>query len=138
MSLKRNDSGLRSGVGFGAAKGVFGWFGFIRENPEAMTGIAVLAMFLAGMGSMKGMQAHLLAQPENSIAFVAMAYLLLFGAEIVGVKLNFGFGSCTADHRTMFGSCGTILGGVFGASGRISVCRGCVTRTGIERIVCRA
>ena len=27
---------------------------FIRQNPEAMTGIAVFAMFLAGMGSMRG------------------------------------------------------------------------------------
>jgi bile acid:Na+ symporter, BASS family len=70
--------------------------GFIRENPEAMTGIAVLAMFLAGMGSMKGMQAHLLAQPENSIAFVAMAYLLLFGAEIVGTLLFWRFGRTAA------------------------------------------
>jgi hypothetical protein len=33
---------------------------FIREDPEAMTGIAVLAMSLSGMGSMRGMQAHLI------------------------------------------------------------------------------
>jgi predicted Na+-dependent transporter len=51
---------------------------FIRENPEAMTGIAVLAMFLAGMGSMRGMQAHLLAQPQTSLEFVLLAYALLF------------------------------------------------------------
>ena len=31
----------------------------------------------------------------------------------------------------------TIFGGVGGASGRIRVCRGWVTRTGIEMIVCR-
>src|SRR5579859_3057405 len=37
----------------------------------------------------------------------------------------------------MFGSCGTTLGGALGASGRIRVCRGCVTRTGIERMLCR-
>src|SRR5580693_8507751 len=60
---------------------------FIRENPEAMTGIAVFAMFLAGMGSMRGMQAHLLAQPETSFAFVLLAYLLLFGAELSGSLL---------------------------------------------------
>jgi bile acid:Na+ symporter, BASS family len=69
---------------------------FIRENPEAMTGIAVSAMFLAGMGSMKGMQAHLLAQPENSLAFVAMAYLLLFGAEILGTLLFWRYGRTVA------------------------------------------
>jgi bile acid:Na+ symporter, BASS family len=69
---------------------------FVRENPEAMTGIAVSAMFLAGMGSMKGMQAHLLSQPENSLAFVAMAYLLLFGAEITGTLLFWRYGRTAA------------------------------------------
>jgi hypothetical protein len=69
---------------------------FIKENPEAMTGVAVCAMFLAGMGSMKGMQAHLLAQPQNSLAFVAMAYLLLFGAEILGTLLFWRFGRTAA------------------------------------------
>jgi predicted Na+-dependent transporter len=69
---------------------------FVRENPEAMTGIAVSAMFLAGMGSMKGMQAHLLSQPENSLAFVAMAYLLLFGAEIMGTLLFWRYGRTAA------------------------------------------
>jgi BASS family bile acid:Na+ symporter len=69
---------------------------FIRENPEAMTGIAVFAMFLAGMGSMRGMQAHLLAQPQTSLTFVAMAYLLLFGAEIVGTTLFWRFGRTAA------------------------------------------
>src|SRR5579862_2287095 len=38
----------------------------------------------------------------------------------------------------MFGSCGTTFGGALGASGRIRVCLGCVTRTGIERMVCLA
>jgi bile acid:Na+ symporter, BASS family len=57
---------------------------FIRENPEGMTGIAVLAMFLAGMGSMRGMQAHIIAQPTSSLEFVLLAYALLFGAELLG------------------------------------------------------
>src|SRR5271163_5362763 len=61
-----------------------------------MTGIAVLAMFLAGMGSMRGMQAHFLAQPETSLAFVAIAYLLLFGAEIVGTLLFWRYGRTAA------------------------------------------
>ena len=69
---------------------------FIRENPEAMTGIAVLAMFLAGMGSMRGMQAHLLAQPTTSLGFVALAYLLLFGAELVGTFLFWRYGGAAA------------------------------------------
>jgi bile acid:Na+ symporter, BASS family len=70
--------------------------GFVRDNPEAMTGIAVLAMFLAGMGSMRGMQAHLLSQPATSLEFVVMAYLLLFGAEIVGTMLFWRYGRTAA------------------------------------------
>jgi BASS family bile acid:Na+ symporter len=69
---------------------------FIRENPEAITGIAVLAMFLAGMGSMRGMQAHLLAQPASSFEFVLLAYLLLFGAEILGTLLFWRYGRTEA------------------------------------------
>ena len=69
---------------------------FIRENPEAITGIAVLAMFLAGMGSMRGMQAQLLAQPETSLAFVLLAYGLLFGAELAGTLLFWRYGKTAA------------------------------------------
>jgi BASS family bile acid:Na+ symporter len=69
---------------------------FIRANPEAMTGIAVFAMFLAGMGSMRGMQAHLLAQPRTSLEFVLLAYLLLFGAELSGSLLFWRYGRSAA------------------------------------------
>jgi bile acid:Na+ symporter, BASS family len=68
----------------------------IRENPEAMTGIAVFAMFLAGMGSMRGMQAHLLADPQTSLEFVLLAYAMLFGAELVGTLLFWRYGRTTA------------------------------------------
>lgn len=69
---------------------------FIRGNPEAMTGIAVFAMFLAGMGSMRGMQAHIFAQPEISLAFVLLAYALLFGAEMAGTLLFWRYGRTAA------------------------------------------
>ncbi len=69
---------------------------FIRENPEATTGIAVVAMFLAGMGSMRGMQAELLAQPAMSLAFVLLAYALLFGAELIGTLLFWRYGKTAA------------------------------------------
>lgn len=69
---------------------------FVRANPEAMTGVAVLAMFLAGMGSMRGMQAHLLSQPLTSLEFVGMAYVLLFGAELAGTALFWRYGRVTA------------------------------------------
>lgn len=69
---------------------------FVRDNPEAMTGIAVLAMFLAGLGSMRGMQAHLLAQPATSLQFIVLAYVLLFGAELLGTGLFWGYGRSAA------------------------------------------
>jgi BASS family bile acid:Na+ symporter len=69
---------------------------FIRGNPEAMTGIAVVAMFLAGMGSMRGMQAHLLAQPAISLEFVLLAFGLLFAAELTGTLLFWRYGRTAA------------------------------------------
>jgi bile acid:Na+ symporter, BASS family len=69
---------------------------FIRQNPEAMTGIAVFAMFLAGMGSMRGMQAHIFAQPQTSFAYIVLAYVLLFGAEIAGTVLFWRYGRTAA------------------------------------------
>ena len=69
---------------------------FIRENPEAMTGIAVFAMFLAGMGSMRGMQVLLLVQPQTSLEFVLLAYVMLFSAELAGTFLFWRYGRATA------------------------------------------
>ena len=76
------------------AKKAFGTF--IKANPEAMIGIAVSAMFLAGLGSMKGMQAHIIAQPLASAAMVGLAYALLFGFEILGTLLFWPFGKQVA------------------------------------------
>lgn len=83
-----------AGVAALAAKRLAG--GFIRANPEAMTGIAVFAMFLAGMGSMRGMQAQLLAQPAESLRFAALAYAMLFGAELMGTMLFWRCGRVAA------------------------------------------
>jgi BASS family bile acid:Na+ symporter len=60
---------------------------FVRDNPGAMTGIAVLALFLAGLGSMRGMQANFLASPQLIIELVLLSYLLLLGFQIVGTLL---------------------------------------------------
>ncbi len=45
---------------------------------------------------MRGMQAHLFAQPETSFKFAVMAYLLLFGAEIAGTLLFWRYGRTAA------------------------------------------
>jgi predicted Na+-dependent transporter len=68
----------------------------VRRNPEAMTGLAVCAMFVAGLGSMRGMQAHLILQPLTSLGCVALAYALLFGAEFAGTLLFWGYGRRSA------------------------------------------
>ncbi len=65
---------------------------FVKANPEAMIGVAVSAMFLAGLGSMKGMQAHFLIDPATSVGFVALAYGLLFGFEIIGALMFWRYG----------------------------------------------
>jgi predicted Na+-dependent transporter len=61
--------------------------GFVRDNPDAMTGIAVIALFLAGLGSMRGMQAHFLAEPVLTLKLLALAYALLLGFQILGTVL---------------------------------------------------
>jgi galactitol-specific phosphotransferase system IIC component len=45
---------------------------------------------------MRGMQAHLFAQPQTSLAFAVMAYVLLFGAEIAGTLLFWRYGRTAA------------------------------------------
>jgi predicted Na+-dependent transporter len=69
---------------------------FIRDNPESTIGIAVFAMFLAGMGSMRGMQMHFIARPLTSLMYVLLAYALLFGAELAGALLFWPYGRTAA------------------------------------------
>jgi predicted Na+-dependent transporter len=60
---------------------------FIRENPDAITGIAVFALILAGMGSMRGMQAYFLAQPLTALKLLVLAYALNLGFQLCGTLL---------------------------------------------------
>jgi BASS family bile acid:Na+ symporter len=70
--------------------------GFVRDNPDAMTGIAVVALFVAGLGSMRGMQAHFLAQPLDTLRLLGLAYGLLFGIQIVSTLLFWRSGPTAA------------------------------------------
>ena len=45
---------------------------------------------------MRGMRAELLAQPAMSLAFVLLAYALLFGAELIGTLLFWRYGKTAA------------------------------------------
>jgi predicted Na+-dependent transporter len=60
---------------------------FVRENPEAMTGIAVLALFLAGLGSMRGMQTYFVSQPRLVLELVLVAFSLLLAFQFIGTIL---------------------------------------------------
>lgn len=60
---------------------------FIDANPDVMTGIAVLALVLAGLGSMRGIQAAFFAEPLQVLALLLLAYLVLLAAQISGTLL---------------------------------------------------
>jgi hypothetical protein len=60
---------------------------FVRDNPDAMTGIAVFALVLAGLGSMRGMQAYFLAQPTTTLELLALAYGVTLGFQCIGTLL---------------------------------------------------
>ncbi len=61
--------------------------GFVRDNPDAMTGIAVFALVLAGMGSMAGVQAYFLAKPIVTLELLALAYAVNLGFQCAGTVL---------------------------------------------------
>jgi predicted Na+-dependent transporter len=61
--------------------------GFVRDNPDAMTGIAVFALVLAGMGSMAGVQAYFLARPIVTLELLALAYAINLGFQCLGTVL---------------------------------------------------
>ena len=61
--------------------------GLIAANPDAMTGITVLALVLAGLGSMRGVQAAFLAEPLKVLALLLLAYSLMIGVQILGTLL---------------------------------------------------
>lgn len=69
---------------------------FVRENPEAMTGVAVLALFLAGLGSMRGMNAHFMFQPQLMLELLLLSFLLLFGFQFLGAALFWRSGPTAA------------------------------------------
>lgn len=74
-----------AGLAAGLVKGLAGTF--VRENPDAITGIAVFALILAGLGSMRGMQAYFLAQPVTALKLLALSYALNLGFQFCGTLL---------------------------------------------------
>jgi predicted Na+-dependent transporter len=60
---------------------------FVCSNPDAIIGIAVVALILAGMGSMRGMQAYFLSQPVTAFKLLALSYALNLGFQLCGTLL---------------------------------------------------
>ena len=59
----------------------------LARNPDVLTGIAVLALCLAGLGSMTGMQAAAMAEPERMAAITALAYGVTILVQAFGTAL---------------------------------------------------
>jgi hypothetical protein len=70
--------------------------GFVRDNPDAMTGIAVVALVLAGTGSMAGMQQYFFARPMVTLELLALAYALNLGFQFAGTVLFWRSGRTAA------------------------------------------
>ncbi len=70
--------------------------GFVRENPDAMTGIAVFALVLAGMGSMRGMLNYFLLQPQLMLELLLLAYALTLGFQFLGSLLFWRYSRTSA------------------------------------------
>ena len=60
---------------------------FVKQNPHAMTGVAVLGLILVAVGAMRGMQAHFLAHPAAVASVLALAFLVNAGFQVLGAAL---------------------------------------------------
>jgi predicted Na+-dependent transporter len=60
---------------------------FVAENPHAMTGVAVLGLILVALGAMRGMQAYFLLHPQEVAGFLALAFAVNAGFQVLGISL---------------------------------------------------
>jgi predicted Na+-dependent transporter len=63
---------------------------FVRDNPDAMTGIAVVGLILVAIGAMRGMQVHFLANPWEALLFLGIAFMANAGFQVIGALLFSG------------------------------------------------
>lgn len=59
----------------------------VRDNPAAMTGIAVAALLVFALGAMHGMQAIFLASPREGILMLALAFAVNAGMQLLGTMV---------------------------------------------------
>jgi predicted Na+-dependent transporter len=60
---------------------------FVADNPHAMTGIAVIGLILVAIGAMRGMQDIFFTQPREVVRFLALAFLVNIGFQVLGAAL---------------------------------------------------
>ena len=60
---------------------------FVRNNPDAMTGVAVVGLILVAIGAMRGMGAHFLGNPSEALLFLTIAFSVNAGFQIIGLTL---------------------------------------------------
>lgn len=60
---------------------------FVSANPHAMTGVAVVGLILVAIGAMRGMQEIVLSRPAQVIAWLALAFAVNAGFQIIGAAL---------------------------------------------------
>src|SRR3954447_23673641 len=64
------------------------WCGaFVRNNPHAMTGVAVLGLILVAVGAMHGMRDMMLAEPERVGLLLGIAFAVNIAFQIIGTAL---------------------------------------------------
>jgi bile acid:Na+ symporter, BASS family len=81
---------------------------FVRSNPDVMTGIAVAALFVAGLGSMRGMQATFVAEPLQTLGLLGLAYRVFAAAQVSGTVLFWRYGRSAALTAGLMSSTRTI------------------------------
>jgi ACR3 family arsenite transporter len=60
---------------------------FVADNPHAMTGVAVVGLILVAIGAMRGMQTYFLDHPQEVAFYLAMAFLVNAGFQVLGAVL---------------------------------------------------
>jgi BASS family bile acid:Na+ symporter len=70
--------------------------GFVRGNPQVMTGIAVAGLLLVAVAAMRGMQPRLLADPGGVAVVLAVAFAINIALQVMGTLMFVWAGAAEA------------------------------------------
>ncbi|MBN8929405.1 MAG: hypothetical protein BGO51_07915 [Rhodospirillales bacterium 69-11] len=60
---------------------------WVRDNPNAMTGVAVVGLLVVGIGAMRGMREQILLAPRAAATLLVIAFLVNLGLQVTGALL---------------------------------------------------